>query len=77
MWEATDLRNTWGSRWPQIAICYTLGSIAARQPSHSAFLWLFMRLLRRQRPHSIVGDALRYHFENYFGGQFAYNCFLN
>ena len=32
-------KNTKGSRWPQIAICYTLGSIAARQPSHSAFLW--------------------------------------
>ena len=25
------------SRWPQITICYTIGSSAARQPSHSAF----------------------------------------
>ena len=38
--ETTTLRNTWRSRWPQIAICCTLGSIAARPPSQSAFPWL-------------------------------------
>ena len=30
-------KNTYGSRLPQIAIWFTLGSTAARQPSHFAF----------------------------------------
>ena len=48
-----------------MAICYALGSSAARQPSHSAFLWFwpchrtslaqpFMRLIRRQRRPSMA-----------------------
>ena len=37
--ETTTLRNTQRSRWPQIANGFSLGSIAARQPSHFAFLW--------------------------------------